>query len=589
MELIYCYIKEFNSLKDCELNFGSKYKFNYHKDSNELECLEYEDYVESFFPKGISNVTAIVGENGAGKSSVMEFIIRNLTDGNAVDRPEAIIIKWDKISNVFHAYVGPSFLDVKVKESISFKRDEDLQVNVTEAPIIYYTNSFYDRISLFNFHGLHNISLNSLVQEKELLEAAKDPVELTVFEGYRKFNTREYWRIIRFMQSGLKFEVDFRLPNYLILSVNPSRYSNITGSKILFDKLRNDSYKLSSDDIEKFAIFTNRLFSLGESKSLEEEFLDKLQVGLLFDHIRQNPKLILDIVAKQDFYQSISKEDLFSIVLDSVSIDESAFKLISETKEMIEKYVDFVDGQSAWINTSRIEAHVLKEYLTLVNRSLKWDSDFTFFRFGFSLGVEGEFSSGEMALLTMLSRFYSLHSDEQYFTNLTVERDSLIFIDEGELYLHPSWQKKFLNILLSTLPLIFPNVNLQIVLTSHSPFVLSDLPKSKVNFLRKGRTSGVAVMEHKQTFASNIHTLLSDTFFMDTGFIGDFAKKIIDQIITELNNSGFIKPKRREEMKRIILSIGEPIIRQKLLQMYNDKINLDVDDRLTALETKLGL
>ncbi|WP_253262818.1 hypothetical protein [Bacillus cereus] len=68
-------------------------------------------------------------------------------------------------------------------------------------------------------------------------------------------------------------------------------------------------------------------------------------------------------------------------------------------------------------------------------------------------------------------------------------------------------------------------------MTSNSPFIVSDLPKHNSVFI--GENAGGndiidALVNKKQTFAANIHTLLLDSFFIDGELIGDLAKEKIN-------------------------------------------------------------
>ena len=65
-----------------------------------------------------------------------------------------------------------------------------------------------------------------------------------------------------------------------------------------------------------------------------------------------------------------------------------------------------------------------------------------------------------------------------------------------------------------------------IIITSHSPFILSDIPKENVIFLKNGKIENPDI----KTFGANIHTLLSDGFFMSDGLMGEFAKSKIEEI-----------------------------------------------------------
>ena len=104
----------------------------------------------------------------------------------------------------------------------------------------------------------------------------------------------------------------------------------------------------------------------------------------------------------------------------------------------------------------------------------------------------------------------------------------LILLDEPDLGIHPYWQKKYVKELIN----IFSNFGkkLHFIITSHSPFILSDLPKENVIFLEKGKQV-YPFEDGKQTFGANIHTLLSHGFFMKKGLMGEFAKEKIQSII----------------------------------------------------------
>ena len=95
--------------------------------------------------------------------------------------------------------------------------------------------------------------------------------------------------------------------------------------------------------------------------------------------------------------------------------------------------------------------------------------------------------------------------------------------------------------------------------------------------------------DQKETFAANIHTLLSDSFFVKGGLIGDFASNKLDKIIYQLINRIELSKSERENMRRLIHQIGEPVLKTKLMQMYNDRFNLEIHERLDNIEKYLGL
>jgi hypothetical protein len=73
------------------------------------------------------------------------------------------------------------------------------------------------------------------------------------------------------------------------------------------------------------------------------------------------------------------------------------------------------------------------------------------------------------------------------------------------------------------------------------------------------------------TFGANITDLFADSFFIKEGLIGEFAKnKINDMLVHLLSKRKFGKLKQKELFESINL-IDEPIIKDKLEDMFNYK------------------
>jgi len=191
-------------------------------------------------------------------------------------------------------------------------------------------------------------------------------------------------------------------------------------------------------------------------------------------------------------------------------------------------------------------------------------------------------SSGEVAYLNIFSRFYGIIEKDLRFNDLT--NDLVILIDEGELYLHPMWQKKFVKLILDYLPELFASKedqqrNLQIIFTTNSPIPASDLPNSNIIFLEKIDQTVIvknSLEDKKFTLGANINTLLADSFFLKDGTIGDFAKFKINHIIGILQGDYNTITNQREYLERAIYMIGEPVVKHKLIQMLNERLNLNL-------------
>ncbi|QNS41789.1 hypothetical protein H0S70_02025 [Chryseobacterium manosquense] len=166
-------------------------------------------------------------------------------------------------------------------------------------------------------------------------------------------------------------------------------------------------------------------------------------------------------------------------------------------------------------------------------------------------------------------------------------------------------QKKFVNSLLEGITKLSINniQGLNILFITHSPFILSDIPKQNVLFLDKGVPQD---FERMNTFGANITDLLADSFFLKDGLMGDFAKEKIEEIIYWLNVERKNKQSKSEKSynldlkdyeyhKKIVQLIDEPILKMKLAEMLDelqDSRNLQKEvaqKEIDFLKNKFGL
>lgn len=177
-----------------------------------------------------------------------------------------------------------------------------------------------------------------------------------------------------------------------------------------------------------------------------------------------------------------------------------------------------------------------------------------------------------------------------------------IILDEIELYFHPEFQRAFLKELLSGLsrtPLT-KITSINILFSTHSPFILSDISEKNVLGLESGEC--VAFLSNKKTFGANIHDLLRNEFFLSNGFMGHYARlkingvinslrKIIlfrqvqnwefvegnklnklqyELLVEELNTLNGIKEISKEQTQKILALIGEPVLFDSLSELFNE-------------------
>lgn len=164
-----------------------------------------------------------------------------------------------------------------------------------------------------------------------------------------------------------------------------------------------------------------------------------------------------------------------------------------------------------------------------------------------------------------------------------------IVLDEIELYYHPEWQRTYISDLLSYLskinPLNLSNIRgINCIFLTHSPYILSDIPSTNVLKLKNG--APCPHEEDARTFAANIHDLLANEFFMENGFMGEFARVQIDKLIKEIQGAVAIsKEDFSNNFKKRIEIIGEPFLQAKLFELVATKLQDDVIDQIIAMRS----
>lgn len=193
-------------------------------------------------------------------------------------------------------------------------------------------------------------------------------------------------------------------------------------------------------------------------------------------------------------------------------------------------------------------------------------------------GQDGELpiehmSAGERQLYYILSTLiYHILNIKSVDARRIHYRDIAIVLDEVELGFHPDFQRKFINFLIETFTRLHLNTYLRFhfIITTHSPFMLSDVRKSNILYLEEGlkRDKG----ELMDPFGANINEILAQSFFLDDGFVGDFARnKILDLLYWLDGKKASNSVWDIDKAQAVVDSLGEPIIREHLKHMVEHK------------------
>jgi len=277
--------------------------------------------------------------------------------------------------------------------------------------------------------------------------------------------------------------------------------------------------------------------------------------------------------------------------------------------ERIKKYLSIIDNFN-WDNVCSY-GFDLDEYFDKLGNGIRVDvipiaMSLPPSFFGFEIFLEKEdnemsferLSSGERqfyytisAIIYHMMNLISIGNNDYHLKYNNV----LVVLDEVELCFHPDYQRVFIERLLSTIKRLRFNktLGLHILLTSHSPFILSDIPTTNILYLKEGSVP-VESKRFINPFGANLNDILSQSFFLNkSGFIGEHAKSVINSLIQFLspppnnlnsnnkpntNGNSNDNPNQPEGIywtkdtaKIVIDSIGEPLIRTYLREMFAHK------------------
>ncbi len=181
-------------------------------------------------------------------------------------------------------------------------------------------------------------------------------------------------------------------------------------------------------------------------------------------------------------------------------------------------------------------------------------------------------------------------------------RNINIVLDEVEICFHPEYQRQFIDWLLD----LIQRLNLSracsfnIMLVTHSPFILSDIPKNNILYLEDGKQKRDEDLINP--FAANINDILYQSFFLEGGFLGEHAKKQISSAVTYLERVASDKRVsdrsiwNRETLRALVDMIGEPLLKDNLEALYVQAYGQDAlegllrakDDEIARLRRRLS-
>lgn len=173
-------------------------------------------------------------------------------------------------------------------------------------------------------------------------------------------------------------------------------------------------------------------------------------------------------------------------------------------------------------------------------------------------------------LVNLLGKMHAVHVLRGTPPEDLCKTPGLLLIDEAENHLHPRWQQRFIRDVLH----IFPN--LQIIATTHSPFIVASVPGAKVFVCRYDRDRKTCVIDDESRNYENkpIEQILLSPAFGETQPFGQDVADLLEErkIAFEQGNESRVKEIEDELLRRNPTYFSYLEIEKKLAEIRGKKV-----------------
>ncbi|MCH4830617.1 AAA family ATPase [Flavobacterium columnare] len=681
--IVSIYLKEHQYLieEPQTLNFGGKYLYSYLPVGDDLIIRKKlnEKHIPDFFNISDSNckinlLSAVVGQNGVGKSSILD-VIRGIFVEHVYSMPHSIstvLVEVEGETKVLYTNCKTYIVvdddnektdasirrDFRIKNILDLKDEDEKnvyeeleEINLEDYQSLYYSPHFDLKYNNdFDEVDKYDISLDQFIkQDLEDTDNKGTNENGWRFPLHEELVFKNSMRQIDFLSSSIfKDNIIFRevfdLPQYEtgilhFRDVEMSDFHNTPNPlrpiiKLILEKVETESSQWHS--IRKFDKNHNVLNQNEVNKYLLERFVIKAFISIVVQQMEKENTWLEEGKIDNPYDLSRFKENsaielLFYFIKESY-IEKANFKksifISDEIIPFFEKleilFSKETDPYNITKQSIRLNLEEVKEILNLHRNiilnlrnyfptfeGLHQDRDYIDGFISFR-PTDRSLSSGENALLNFFSKLYSFIKDNliEESKSLPDRKNYIILLDEADLGFHPVWKKRYVEAILKTIPYFFELLEvkpkIQIIITTHDPLTLSDLPINNVVFLYKDN-SFCRIMSNddqnkiQKTFGANITDLLAHSFFVEDGLIGDFSKSKIKEVINWISKSKELSEdakssklflKQLEYYKSVINIIDEKFVKIKLAEMITDLVpdneyyNQVIDKEIELLRNK---
>lgn len=608
MKLIYCYIEHFRNIENQDVSLSDEFDCRYRDSKIFIEKREKNPLMDYIYDNGfMSNLKIIVGKTGSGKTNFLQLIGMDWWNRKSTADGDAYLLLY-KMHNENDFFVEEVGLGNKTR-AYCFTYDFDKHEILKYIPAAYDDHEDTYIINAFDRYAFASCPYDNVRQEqmfdnnqfipRKITQYGKSSVSMEcefLKEYLSHFSEKSIKRRVSFVigwknwQNKIQSDLDEKLikREYWTYKdrAEEQRDKNFRNGQynkpIEYDKKSTPKSRFIHDLMVDFAIYLRKWAEL-----VEYEFPEKYYpyTGIVYDLGIENPRELPDgkkmgILKRIDWlcqYIDYHTDEITSnrgLVWQIGSDIRDLFLLLGK---MDDKY--FTDTEFS-IPVMDIDVNGKTVMRDVFERMEQYRPDqigvFTecLLPYHWSYVSSGEYQYAKIwGVLEEYGVRVKMMTQGQKYSE-AIQPNLILLLDEPENYMHPEMCRTFirnLNVLLSKRN---PNTELQVLISTHSPFMLSDVMASQVIKMDYDENGKCVISESKKPYyAANIHSIMADGFFLEYT-IGEQARIFLEdkfkllQRLTCMNRN--LSSSEKEELtmiRSLIPNIGDALIRHCFCMM----------------------
>lgn len=532
LQLVYVYIESsYSGIGGIELQLGNGVEFHfvrseqdffsmqYYFTKREVSCIASAD---TFFgsDKHLKRLDVLVGKNGTGKTTILNTLAGIEPIGSWVE--------------LFYSHDSQEYY---------FYSDKNVYKSIEEKEI-FEADAYLDNYKLRKIDlRYRKVYLHSNEYRPEFLWTTEEDRE------YKNIMKSDYASIGRFLfHQNLKLQ-HFNLPCGFMFEIG-----------LLVDKENTPDVILGKQQIIECLHNNNKhraIKILGRLIKLSLEVLRRITTGY---PLVAEEELVKKIKRLENDYQDlinslneIADNDTLSIITHMKHNTSSSARVVNAEKNVNEVNVEFELRFGGW----KAENLLMNFLMIMDNLRINTRID-QFQLMSFRCGFQ-TMSSGEHAYLKLYTEIYCVLEQHAEHSGIL-----LLLFDEPETYMHPEWSRQMISNIVEVINGLYGEhpewrAGCQLLITTHTPYLLSDLLPCFITRIEKG-DDNLYIRKGENSFAANLYDILKSNFFVCNP-IGEFALSKLNCMLER--DAG----KDRE----LIENVGDEYLRRQLERLLGDQ------------------